>query len=71
MNGWVSPRLGMRFNLDDGELKLYGPDGREFLSPSEIAAERDAAEERAKVEQNRADRLAAKLRELGIDPDSL
>ena len=64
MNGWVSPRLGMRFELQDGNLRLFGSDGREFRSPAEIAAERDAAE-------RRADRFAAKLRELGIDPDSL
>lgn len=64
MDGWVSPRLGMRFKLQEGNLRLYGPDGREFLAPSEIAAERDAAEQRA-------ERFAAKLRELGIDPDSL
>jgi Uma2 family endonuclease len=64
MNGWVSPRLGIRFVLNQGEVTVFGPDGRQLRSPAEIAAERDAAEKRA-------ERLAAKLRELGVDPDAV
>jgi Uma2 family endonuclease len=85
MNGCVSLRLGIRFIIEDGNLQLIGQNGRRFVSPSEIAAERDEAEERvrqeqkrakqeqkrAEQEQKRAERFAAKLRELGIDPDSL
>jgi hypothetical protein len=71
MTGWVSPRLGFRFVLDKGELTVFGPDGRQLLTPAEIAAERDAAEQRAEAERQRAERLAAKLRELGIDPDAV
>jgi Uma2 family endonuclease len=78
MNGYVSPRLGWRFVLDKGELTVFGPDGRQLRTPVEIAAERDAAEKRAEVERKRAEaerqraeRLAAKLRELGIDPDAV
>jgi Uma2 family endonuclease len=64
LNGWVSPRLGWRFQLDTGELTVFGPDGRKLRDPAEIARERDA-------ERARAERLAAKLRELGIDPDAV
>ncbi len=64
MNGWVSPRLGIRFVLDTGTLGVVGPNGRPFLSAAELAAERDAAEQRA-------ERLAARLRELGVDPDAI
>ncbi len=64
MNGWVSPRLGVRFGLTDHELVLTGPDGTSFASYVELARQRD--EERA-----RAARLAARLRELGVDPDQL
>ncbi len=35
MNGWESPRLGIRFNLAE-ELELYRPDGDRFLSFAEI-----------------------------------
>jgi Uma2 family endonuclease len=75
---WVSPRLGTRFGIIKGELAVRGPSGRLFLSPSEMAAERDAAEKRAEEEKRRAEeekrraeKLAAKLRELGIDPDAV
>jgi Uma2 family endonuclease len=78
--GWVSPRLGIRFELGD-ELKIYTPTGELFLSPVEIAKqsqqERERAEqerERAEQERERADLaeqklavMAAKLKELGID----
>ena len=63
MNGHVSPRLGFRFALVKGQVTVFGPDGRRLRRPDEIAQERDA-------ERERADRLAAKLRELGIDPDA-
>ena len=63
MNAHVSPRLGWTFKVHRGRLVVYGPDGRVLRRPDEIAAERD--DERA-----RADRLAAKLRALGVDPDA-
>jgi Uma2 family endonuclease len=97
--GWVSPRLGIRFVIEAGELTVFGPDGRPFRSPAELVAERDAAERaaaeagraaaeagraaaeagRAAAEaaterdaaERRAANLAAKLRELGIDPDAV
>ena len=64
MNGHVSPRLGMQFELKRGRLKLFGPDRREMKNPEAIARDRDEAERRAKL-------LADKLRELGIDPDGV
>lgn len=30
MAGWVSPRLGIKFELSDG-MKIYRPDGQPFL----------------------------------------
>jgi Uma2 family endonuclease len=73
---WVSPRLGIRFAVDAGELTVVGAGGRPFRSPAELVAERDAAERAAAeattgraVAEQRAAKLAAKLRELGIDPD--
>ncbi|MCI0457502.1 MAG: Uma2 family endonuclease [Gemmataceae bacterium] len=64
MDGWVSPRLGVRFQLVNGELELYGPDGRKFATFVELAeqteqAQRQAGQERARAEQERAEKEQA------------
>ncbi|MGE0887569.1 MAG: Uma2 family endonuclease [Blastocatellales bacterium] len=65
---WKSPRLGITLKLeDDGALSAFHPDGRKFLT----AVELDALAQQAEQQRQRADRLAAKLRELGIDPETL
>ena len=51
MNGWVSPRLGIRFDMNEDVLVIYYPDGRRFLNFQEVTDERDqqarlASEER-------------------------
>ncbi len=66
MGGWVSPRLGIRFESTDGDLKLYRPDGRVFETYVELAERADQAETRA-VQEAEARRVAeeelARLRE--------
>jgi Uma2 family endonuclease len=85
MAGFVSPRLGIRFEPGDGmdNLTILTPDGKPFLTYSELVDQLEAAERRAdmqdqqvaaerqqiETERQRADRYAAKLRELGIEPD--
>ncbi|MCS6841528.1 MAG: Uma2 family endonuclease [Roseiflexus sp.] len=90
MNGWVSPRLGVRFAVGGDEVRLFYPDGRPFLTFEELARARAEAEEQARVEaearaaeararaeaearaaaaEERAARLAERLRALGINPD--
>lgn len=64
IDGWVSPRLEIRFEMTADGLEIYRPDGRKFLTSVELAAQVQQAETRIEV-------LAAKLRELGIDPDGL
>jgi len=72
---WRSPLLGITFKLEeDGELSAFHPDGRKFLTAVELDALAQRAEQehtRTEHEHERADRLAAKLRELGIDPETL
>jgi Uma2 family endonuclease len=55
IESWISPRLGIRFELAEPELVLYHPNGERFSSYTQ--------------ERQRADKLAAKLRELGVDVD--
>ncbi|BAZ05191.1 Uma2 family endonuclease [Calothrix sp. NIES-3974] len=85
IGGWISPRMQIKFDLSTDELKIFRPDGERFLSYVEIAQraeeERQRAEEerqRAEEERQRAEnaeakanRLAARLREMGIDPEEV
>ncbi len=54
MQGWRSPRLGVRFELDGLELNLYYPDEGRFLTIIELNERRKAAELRAEIAQDRA-----------------
>ena len=71
MDGWISPRLGITFRLTGEELTLTHPDGRIFETFDTVATERDlllAEKQQLEIAKNKRD---AKLRELGIDPDTL
>jgi Uma2 family endonuclease len=85
MDGWISPRLGITFNLSGDELQITHPDGRIFETFDNVATERDLIladkqqleaknqqlevdKQQLEIEKNKRD---AKLRELGIDPDTL
>jgi len=83
INGWQSRRLGIRFAIAAGEeLVIYRPDDEIFLSFGELDELRQVEKIRAETAELRADtaelradsaerevtRLAAKLRELGIEP---
>jgi Uma2 family endonuclease len=98
VNGWVSPLLGIRFDMSGDELAIYRPDGTRFLSFDEICDEAQAAKQLAVEADKRArnaetdakiaeaqrqkseaermkaeadsERLRAKLRAAGIDPDT-
>jgi Uma2 family endonuclease len=71
MNGHTSPRLGIRFEPGEGadDLRIIGPDGHRFATYVELFEDLEALRERALAEQQRADRLAAKLRALGVEPE--
>ncbi|WP_413163865.1 Uma2 family endonuclease [Capilliphycus salinus ALCB114379] len=83
INNWVSPRLQIRFELSENELKLYHPDGKRFSTYLEIQnqlqeAEQQLEQERLRAEQAeqqleqerlRATRLEELLRNAGIDPE--
>jgi Uma2 family endonuclease len=62
--GFESPLLKVLFEPGEGpnNLKITDPEGQPFATYVELVEQRDA-------ERQRADRLAARLRELGIEPD--
>jgi Uma2 family endonuclease len=68
LNGWKSPRLGVRFDTTGAELRIYGPDGRRFLTFMELANEAERASRDRDAEHQRAERLAAQLRAAGLGP---
>lgn len=82
VDNWVSARLGIRFAIRAGEeLIIYRPDGEKFIGFGELDELRRSQQRRADDAELRADnaereaisarqeveRLAAKLRELGIE----
>ena len=72
MSGWVSPRLGIRFDWQPRqELVLYYPDGRQFSSFVEQGqqveqAQQQVAQERSRAEQAELTIQAAVPRLLGL-----
>jgi Uma2 family endonuclease len=71
MQGWVSPQLGIRFELAESDLVLYRPDGRRFLTSVELDQRAEQERDRADSAQAQVNRLAARLRELGVDPEQV
>lgn len=63
--------VGVRFELAAEGLEIYRPDGQKFATYVELDQQREQAIARVNQEVQRADRLAAKLQKLGIDPDTL
>jgi Uma2 family endonuclease len=66
MSGWVSPRLGVRFDLEGDDLVLYRPDGRRFASYLELEGQRkqaqnEADQARRETEQARRETEQARL----------
>ncbi|BAZ31259.1 hypothetical protein NIES4074_37310 [Cylindrospermum sp. NIES-4074] len=85
INGWVSPRLGIRFQLTPDTLEIYYPDGRKFLTSVELDQRAEQEYQRAEREYQRAEQerqqkeaaiqqyqeLLAKLQAKGVDIDNL
>lgn len=62
LQGWLwSQQLGLYLGIYQQKLRFFTPNGQLVPTPEEVALQ----------ETQRAERLAAKLRELNIDPDAL
>ena len=55
MDGWVSPRLNIRFDLSVGELRIFTANGQRFLSFVELAELKNQAEQRAERAEQQAE----------------
>ena len=69
MHRWVSPLLKVRFEMAEGELKMYGPDGGRFMTYRELIEQRKEAEQAKEQAQRELDKLRAQLQALGVKPN--
>ncbi len=73
MNGWVSPRLEIRFQLTPDTLEIFSPSGQKFLSPLEIdqlrGQERQRAEQERQAKEAALEEKEAALQELEKERD--
>jgi Uma2 family endonuclease len=54
MDNWVSPRLGIRFDLSGEELQIYRPNGERFASYADIQRQLEEQQQRATDAEQRA-----------------
>ena len=71
INNWVSPRLGIRFELTADNLEIYYPEGRKFLTSLELNQRAEQERQRAEQERQNYQTLLAKLQAKGIDINTL
>lgn len=71
INNWVSPRLGIRFELTANNLEIYYPEGRKFLTSLELNQRAEQEYQRAEQERQNYQTLLAKLQAKGIDINTL
>ena len=55
INNWVSPRLGIRFELTPNTLEIFSPSGQRFLTSVELDQIREQERQRADTESQRAE----------------
>ena len=70
IDGWVSPLLGIKFDLAGDELRILGPDGQPFVATAEAIKQRDQLRVEKEQAQKVADKLAAQLQALGVEPEA-
>ncbi len=85
IDDFISPRMGIKFEIAQGELVIYRPDGQRFLSSVELEqrfqeerlrAQRaelllEQERQRAEQERQRAEQMADYLRSIGVNPDNI
>ncbi|ACB51671.1 unknown [Crocosphaera subtropica ATCC 51142] len=64
MDGWISPRLKVRFEITENDLQLFTPTDEPFLTYVELGKLKQEAEIRAKQAEKRAQEAEAKVKEL-------
>ncbi|MBE9225380.1 Uma2 family endonuclease [Phormidium sp. LEGE 05292] len=63
INGWISPRLGVRFQVTTDNLEIFAPSGERFLTFVELGQLKEQEKQRAQQEKQRADEAERQLEE--------
>ncbi|XWK89509.1 MAG: Uma2 family endonuclease [Phormidium sp.] len=63
MNGWISPRLGVKFQVTTNNLEIFAPSGERFLTFVELGQLKEQEKQRAEQEKQRADEAERQLEE--------
>lgn len=71
MDGWVSPRLQIRFDMSGESLQLYRPNGEAFATYSEIMERLEQTQQELELKDREIQRLKELLIAAGIDPDKI
>ncbi len=67
MDGWVSPRLGIRFVWHPGtDLELQYPDGRRFLTSVELAEAAEQERQQKELAQQRVEQIETQLQQMVV-----
>ncbi|BAY97932.1 hypothetical protein NIES37_18800 [Tolypothrix tenuis PCC 7101] len=66
-----SQQLGLYLGIYQGLVRFFTPEGDLVPTPEEIAELVESERQQKEIAQQKAERLAAKLRELNIDPDTI
>ena len=78
INGWISPRLGVKFQITTNNLEIFAPSGERFLTFVELGQSKeqekqraDEAERQLEEERLKYQALQELLRERGINLEEL
>ncbi|MEO1400639.1 MAG: Uma2 family endonuclease [Cyanobacteria bacterium J06635_1] len=75
MDRFWSRQLGLYLGIENRKLRFFSPEGDLVPTPEEAAIQAQQqvqqAQQQVQQAQQQADRLAEKLRELGVDPNTL
>lgn len=71
IEGWISPLLKIKFELKSTGLEIYDLNHNRFLTYVELSQKLQQEKQRADSAEAQLKLLAEKLKELGINPESL
>jgi len=66
---WVSPLLGIKFDLVGDELRILGKNGEPFVATAEAIRQRDEALKARQKLEHETVKLKAQLKSLGVEPE--